>query len=87
MKTLSGSLEFIISGNPVRSMNFSSPSRSLKRNLIIGEASPNANPGLASTIPVLSTAERYSEGTAFQIQVQNSCRWCLRFNGKLLWAE
>lgn len=72
MKTLSGSLEFIIAGNPVRSMNFSSPSRSLKRNLTIGEASPNANPGLASTIPVLSTAERYSEGTAFQIQVQNS---------------
>lgn len=72
MKTLSGSLEFIIAGNPPRSMDFGSPSRSLMRNLIIGEETPNANPSVASTIPVLRTAESHGEGTAFQIKVQNS---------------
>ncbi|MBV6429011.1 MAG: hypothetical protein KIPDCIKN_03548 [Haliscomenobacter sp.] len=72
MKTLSGSLEILIAGNPVRSMNFGAPSRSLKRNLVIGEATPNANVGVASTIPVLTSTESYGEGTAFQIRVQNT---------------
>ena len=72
MKTLSGTLEFLIAGNPVRPMNFAAPSRSLSRNLIIGEASPNASPSVASSIPVLRTMEAFGEGTAFQIQVQNS---------------
>lgn len=72
MKTLSGSLEILIAGNPVRSMSFGTPSRSLSRNLVIGEADPNANVSVASTIPVLTSAEIYGEGTAFQIQVQNS---------------
>jgi hypothetical protein len=72
MKNLSGTLEFIIAGNPTRSMNFTPPSRSLKRSLVIGEATTVANPTVASTIPVLSTLEKYKEGTSFQIQVQNS---------------
>lgn len=72
MKTLSGSLEIIIAGNPDRNMNFGTPSRSLNRNLVIGEATPNANVSVASTIPVLTSAESYGEGTAFQIRVQNS---------------
>lgn len=72
MKTLSGSLEFVIAGNPPRPMNFAAPSRSLARNLIIGEASPNASPSVAASIPVLCSMEAFGEGTAFQIQVQNT---------------
>ncbi len=72
MKTLTGSLEILIAGTPMRSMNFGTPSRSLKRNLIIGEASPNANVNVASTLPVLTSTESYGEGTAFQIRVQNT---------------
>lgn len=72
MKTLTGSLEFIIAGNPTRPMIFGAPSRSLSRNLVIGEANPNATPNAASNIPVLQTSEAHGEGTAFQIQVQNT---------------
>lgn len=72
MKTLTGSLEFVIAGNPTRPMIFGSPSRSLSRNLVIGEASPNVTPNAASNIPVLQTSEAHGEGTAFQIQVQNT---------------
>ena len=73
MKTLTGSLEFLIAGNPPRPMNFSSSSRSLgKRNLVVGEANPNAAPSALVNIPVLQTAEVHGEGTAFQIRVQNS---------------
>lgn len=75
MKTLSGSLEFIIAGNPPRPMDFAGASRSLgKRNLVVGEADPNPNaaPSGSINIPVFQTAGTHGEGTAFQIRVQNS---------------
>lgn len=73
MKTLSGSLEFIIVGNPPRPMDFAGSSRSLgKRNLVVGEANPNASSSGSINIPVFQTAGTHGEGTAFQIRVQNS---------------
>lgn len=73
MKTLSGSLEFIIAGNPPRPMDFAGLSRSLgKRNLVVGEADPNAAPSGSINIPVFQTVGTHGEGTAFQIRVQNS---------------
>ena len=75
MKTLSGSLEFIIAGNPPRPMDFAGSSRSLgKRNLLVGEADPNPNaaPSGSINIPVFQTVGTHGEGTAFQIRVQNT---------------
>lgn len=75
MKTLSGSLEFIIAGNPPRPMDFAGASRSLgKRNLVVGEAdsNPNAAPIGSINIPVFQTVGVHGEGTAFQIRVQNT---------------
>lgn len=67
MKTLSGSLEFVVAGSPGKTMNFELPSGS--RNLVVGEANTNAG---TLTIPVLQSITTHPEGTAFQIRVQNS---------------
>lgn len=72
MKTLSGSLEFVIAGNPPQNMSFASQTRSLKRNLVVGENNATTTSTGAINIPVFQTANAYGEGTAFQIRVQNT---------------
>ncbi len=73
MKSLSGSLEFIIAGNPPQNMSFASQSRSMnKRNLVVGENNATTTSSGVINIPVFQTANAYDEGTAFQIRVQNT---------------
>ncbi len=69
MKSLAGELEFVTTGS--QSMRFAMLG-GVTRNLEVGEATPNATPVASVNIPVLQTTETHSEGTAFQIQVQNS---------------
>ncbi len=68
MKSLSGQIEFIAAGNPTTSMLFESAPNAT-RDLVVTGSSGVTNTGAA---PALRSVSTWSEGTSFQIRVQNT---------------
>ena len=68
MKSLSGQIEFVAAGNPTTSMLFESVG-STTRDLVVTGSNGVAN---TSTAPALRSVSTWSEGTSFQIRVQNT---------------